>query len=214
MARSYKLLCPIARALDRVGDRWTLLVLRDLHAGPARFVDLAQGLPGIASNLLTSRLAQLQDAALVEHVQGAHGVSLYQLTPLGESTAPLLFSLAQFGAQFPPDDDIKRPGNLRLIAVTLKAALSTVADGHRLNLELRVDGEAFRVDIDGEHVSVLYGPADAPQVTVAVPYEPLVELVDGALAPEEFAKRHLQVLEGDPSQATLFFQLLAEAIGI
>ena len=59
--RSYHLLCPIARGLDRVGDRWTLLVLRDLHAGPARFKDIQEGLPGLASNLLTTRLRRLQE---------------------------------------------------------------------------------------------------------------------------------------------------------
>ena len=62
--RGYDLVCPIARALDRVGDRWTLLILRDLHAGPARFSDLETGL-GIASNLLSSRLRDLNDDGLV-----------------------------------------------------------------------------------------------------------------------------------------------------
>ena len=54
-SRRYKLLCPIARALDRIGDRWTMLILRDLHAGPARFSELQSGLTGIAPNLLTDR---------------------------------------------------------------------------------------------------------------------------------------------------------------
>ena len=64
-ARNYRLLCPIARALDRVGDRWALLILRDLHAGPARFNELLEGLTGIASNLLTNRLEELVAAELV-----------------------------------------------------------------------------------------------------------------------------------------------------
>ena len=63
--RRYRLLCPIARALDVVGDRWALLILRDLHAGPARFHDLETGL-GIATNLLTTRLIELTDAGLIE----------------------------------------------------------------------------------------------------------------------------------------------------
>ena len=92
-ARRYRLLCPIARALDRVGDRWTLILLRDLHAGPARFSDL-QTLPGIASNLLTNRLRQLEEDGLIRRRTGEYGTTLYELTALGEETANLLFKLA------------------------------------------------------------------------------------------------------------------------
>ena len=62
--RPYQLLCPIAQALDVVGDRWTLLILRDLHAGPARFQQLQEGL-GIATNLLTTRLAELTESGMI-----------------------------------------------------------------------------------------------------------------------------------------------------
>ncbi len=78
--RSYHLLCPIARGLDRVGDRWTLLVLRDLHAGPARFKDIQEGLPGLASTLLTTRLRRLQDDGLVREREAEFGVRVYELT--------------------------------------------------------------------------------------------------------------------------------------
>ena len=64
--RNYRLLCPIARALDVLGDRWTLLILRDLQAGPARFQELETGL-GLATNLLSSRLAELVDTGLVKY---------------------------------------------------------------------------------------------------------------------------------------------------
>ena len=84
--RRYKLLCPIARALDRVGDRWTLLILRDLHAGPARYTDLQSGLLGIASNLLTDRLRQLIDDGLVMKRDGDYGVALYVLSERGTRT--------------------------------------------------------------------------------------------------------------------------------
>ena len=106
--RRYRLLCPIARALDRVGDRWTLLILRDLHAGPARFSDLQTGLTGIAPNLLTDRLNQLTEDGLIERRDGEHGVSLYALTGLGEGTRDLLFELAMFGARFAADADPRR----------------------------------------------------------------------------------------------------------
>src|SRR5262249_13949133 len=110
-ARKYRLLCPIARALDLVGDRWALLVLRDLHAGPARFGELLDGLSGIASNLLASRLDELIEGGLIRKTQGPHQVIVYELTLLGASTANLLYELAAFGARLPPSPDPRQPGN-------------------------------------------------------------------------------------------------------
>ena len=107
--RSYRLLCPIARALDHLGDRWTLLILRDLHAGPARFSDLQSGLPGIASNLLTSRLRQLEADDLVRRREAEFGVSLYELTEKGLGTADLLYELAAFGSRGPGREEVLRP---------------------------------------------------------------------------------------------------------
>jgi DNA-binding HxlR family transcriptional regulator len=106
-SRSYKLLCPISRALDHVGDRWTLLILRDLHAGPARFKDLQTGLTGIALNLLSDRLQTLESDGLVQKGQSDFGVSLYSLTSLGEKTDQLLFELARFGRQMPHPPKIR-----------------------------------------------------------------------------------------------------------
>ena len=84
--RHYNLLCPIARSLDAVGDRWTLLILRDLHAGPARYQELHEGL-GIATNLLSTRLTELTESGLIHKPQGH---SAYELTDLGRSTDRIL----------------------------------------------------------------------------------------------------------------------------
>ncbi len=104
--RTYKLLCPIAMALDRVGDRWTLLILRDLHAGPARFSDLQSSLPGLAPNLLTSRLRGLEEDGLVRRRDSEFNVGVYELTDVGTQTDSLLYELGVFGSQFPPGADV------------------------------------------------------------------------------------------------------------
>ena len=78
-SRKYQLICPIDRALDRIGDVWTLLILRDLHAGPAGFSDLQSGLDGIASNLLTNRLQEPIGGGLVRRRDAEFGVTLYEL---------------------------------------------------------------------------------------------------------------------------------------
>lgn len=210
--RTYRLLCPIARALDRLGDRWALLVLRDLHAGPARFVELQRGLSGIASNLLASRLDELQAHGLIRKAEGPHQVVLYELTPLGQHTATLLYELAAFGSRLPPDARVRDPGNRRAIAVTLKVACSRVVPPDlTLELELRVDGECFTLHAAGGRVNIQAGPSRAPQVVIETDYESLVDVTDGVLAPLEFAAR-LRVTETDAGAKVAALSLLAGAV--
>ena len=97
--KSYDQYCGIAAALDLVGDRWTLLILRELSFGRRRFTDLRTALPGIASNLLTDRLRDLEEAGLVEQQElpPPAARTVYALTPAGERIVPVLRALARFG---------------------------------------------------------------------------------------------------------------------
>ncbi len=212
-SRQYRLLCPIARALDRLGDRWTLLILRDLQAGPARFSDLQSGLPGIASNLLTTRLRQLEADGLVRHRDAEFGVSVYELTETGLGTADLLYELAAFGSRFPPGEDVQRPGNLRTVAVTLKVACRRVIGPEtRVKAELVIDAERFEfVAADGE-VDIQYRPATDPDVVVETGYEPMVAVMDGELSLEQFEKNHVRARAADPKKLQEFMALLAAAM--
>ncbi len=212
--RSYRLLCPIARALDRVGDRWTLLILRDLHAGPARYKDLQEGLPGLASNLLASRLRQLLEDDLVRQRAGAHGARLYELTADGEATAPLLFALGNYGSRFPPAGDVRRPGNLRLVVVNLRESLRRVAEpDSETRAELVIDGEPFAVRVDAGDVSVRYEADAAAPVSLSVEYEAIIDVVDGRLSPGEFVSSHVQVTRGAPDQVENFLGFLGRGFG-
>lgn len=211
-ARRYRLLCPIARALDRVGDRWTLLILRDLHAGPARFSDL-QTLPGIASNLLTSRLRQLEDDGLIRRRDAEYGTTVYELTDVGTRTGNLLFELAIFGAQFPPDAEIKRPGNLRTIAVTLRVACQRVVDpSMSLRAELIVDGEPFTFNVDRGVVDVKAGKASNPEATLTTSYEPMIAVADGQISLEELARQHLELSGPNPGRGQALSELMGRAM--
>lgn len=211
-ARRYRLLCPIARALDCVGDRWALLILRDLHAGPARFNELLDGLSGIASNLLTNRLEELVADGLIRRAVGPHQVAVYELTPLGLSTADLLYELATFGSRLPPDDDLRPPGNRRSIAVTLKVACSRVVGPDvTLEVELRVDGEPYVIRADRGRVDVWARPATAPAVVLETDYESLVAVTDGAMDLEAFAKR-VKVTGSDQAAIKQAFELLGGAV--
>ena len=80
--KSYEQVCPMATALDFIGDRWTILILRELLGGPARFQELRDGLPGIATNLLTERLRRMEADGIVRRVEFG-GAGLYTLTEAG-----------------------------------------------------------------------------------------------------------------------------------
>lgn len=211
--RSYKLLCPIARALDAVGDRWSLLILRDLHAGPARFADLQKGLTGIASNLLTERLAHLANEGFLEKVSGPYGISLYQLTPVGWSTRGLLFDLARIGGQLSPVENPKRPGNLRTIAVTLAAALERAdTGGTDFRGQLAIDGEVFSIAIKDNTVSVLAGEDTAASITMATSYAALMAASTNALPLEQFVAAHVQFSGGSPADKERMVALMGAAM--
>jgi len=210
--RRYRLLCPIARALDHVGDRWTLLLLRDLHAGPARFTDLQSGLAGIASNLLAERLRDLESDGLIQRRHAEFGITVYELTEFGESTGDLLFSLARIGTHFPVDDDLQSPGNLRSIAVTLKQALGRVIDpSTHISAGLLIDDEAFEIVISNGDVTVLNRPPTHVDVTVATEYEPLMAVGDGDVPLETFVESHLEIVDGNPAKVAELSSLLADA---
>ena len=213
--RRYQLLCPIARALDRVGDRWTLLILRDLHAGPARYSDLLSGLEGIASNLLTTRLQQLAADGLVRRREAEYGVALYELTELGVRSGDVLFELARLGRRFPPDEEIRPAVNLRNIAVTLQTACQRVITSEdEMTAGLVVDGEPFTLSVRGGAVDVHIGAPGAPDAVLTTGLEPMMAVGDGAITGEEFAAEHVTLTADDPARAAQLMSLLARAMAL
>jgi len=209
--RSYRLLCPIARALDRVGDRWTLVILRDLHAGPARFSDLQVGLPGLASNLLSTRLEKLQEDGLIIRRRAQHGAVVYELTPDGERTAPLLFELATFGSRYSAPEELRRPGNLRMVVIALKESLRRVVGEEIVQAELVISGEHFSIDIEGGRVEVLYAPNPDAALSLTVDYEDLVAVADGQMPLEQFATSQVKLERGSRAAAGVLLDLMARA---
>ena len=212
-SRSYNLLCPISRALDHVGDRWTLLILRDLHAGPARFKDLQTGLTGIASNLLSERLQALETNGLIQKGRSEFDVSLYSLTSLGEKTNQLLFELARFGRQMPHPSKIRKPGNFRTIAVSLGTACQrAVGPDHNFTASLLIDGEAFRMTARDGDVQIRTGAAEKPDVVMTTSYEPMMALADGDIVLNEFVSNHVALEVITPGKESEFFDLLTRAV--
>ena len=208
--RHYRLLCPIARALDVVGDRWALLIVRDLHAGPARFHDLETGL-GIATNLLSTRLTELTEAGLVEKSTNVRR-GAYQLTELGRHTDRLLWELARFGSQLDPDPDPREPGNLRLIVLPLRLMLAAVLDRPNLVARLLIDDDSFTIISTPEGVEVEYGESTRePDLVVCTTYEGFLDAGEGRISLDEFATRHIEIIDG-AAHAEAFFGLMSAAM--
>src|SRR5579864_797985 len=140
--RSYRQYCAVARGLDVVGERWTLLIVRDLLTGPKRYKDLLEGLPGIGTNLLADRLKEMERLALVERsvLPPPAGSSVYQLTEAGEALEPALMAIGRWGARYlaggPKRSDTLVP---RAYFVAIRAAFRPQeAKGLRETYEFRI----------------------------------------------------------------------------
>jgi DNA-binding HxlR family transcriptional regulator len=196
--RRYRLLCPIARALDAVGDRWALLIIRDLHAGPARFHDLETGL-GIATNLLSTRLTELTEAGLIEKSIDAKR-AVYQLTELGRHTDRLLWELARFGSQIDPDPDPREPGNLRTIALPLRLILQAVPNRPNLVARLLVDDDSFTIISTADQVEINYRDTTTePDLVARTNYHRFLDAGEGRIPFDEFATQHLEIINDAPT---------------
>jgi DNA-binding HxlR family transcriptional regulator len=180
--RGYDQFCAIAGALDVLGERWTLLVVRDLLLGPKRYTDLREGLPGIATDLLTARLRTLERAGLVRRrrLPRPAPANVYELTERGYLLGPVLKGLAQVGfAQLGElTDDTFVPADR--LALALHAAFDPDAvPGLEARYELHLGDETFTVAVRGGQVSVARGEAAAPDLTLRTDQATLIRLLRG-----------------------------------
>ena len=146
MSKRYSQYCPIACSLGLVGERWTLLVVRELMHGPKRYTDLVDGLHGIGTNILAIRLKELEAAGLVERrkLPPPAASTVYELTPSGQQLRPVLHELARFGARLmgPPPLDALEEGWL---VEALDLSLSPISPTGRLAFRIGEE-EASLVD--------------------------------------------------------------------
>lgn len=196
--RSYSQYCPIAHALDLVGERWSLLVVRELQHGPLRYTDLHARLQGASTNVLATRLRELEHGGVVRRTRlpAPAATTVYELTELGADLAPVLRELAHWGARSlgPPTADVDlQPGWLER---ALRTALGDGAPGGAY--ELRV-GDEIACVVDRE---VRAGRADDPDVVLHCDAAGVFHLlVEGVVCDEA-------VIEGD---ATALARLAAAA---
>jgi DNA-binding HxlR family transcriptional regulator/putative sterol carrier protein len=198
--RTYDQYCAVARALDIVGERWTLLLVRELLTGPKRFKDLLEGLPGIGTTLLTTRLKELEGHGIVRRVTlpPPAGSRVYELTDLGRSLEPVIMALSRWGLRLlgaPRHEDDLQPG---WAMVALQSTLKPLAaSGTRETYEFRIDDEAFYVRAEGEEAEIRQGPAADPDLIVGGDTETFLSVAAGRLSPAEAVDTGAIRAEGD-----------------
>jgi DNA-binding HxlR family transcriptional regulator len=166
--RTYGDRCGVARALDLVGERWALLVVRELLLGPKRFTDLRAGLPHVSSDVLAQRLRELEEAGIVRRgkLPPPAGSRIYELTERGRELEAVILELGRFGsvAPLPPGD---AQIGVDALAIALKSLFAPSAtDGLPATYELRLGEDRFRVQVAGGHLDLARGSAEAPDATI------------------------------------------------
>jgi DNA-binding HxlR family transcriptional regulator len=179
--RTYGDGCPAAHALDLVGERWALLLVRDLLAGPKRFTDLRAGLPQASPNVVTQRLRDLEAAGVLarRHLPPPASASEYELTERGAALEPVLAALRRWGAAS-PDRPRDRPVGAGAAVLALRTAGVAAAPELRATVELRLGREAFAVTAAGGALRVARGGAQDPDATLTTDPASLVAAVEGA----------------------------------
>ena len=191
--RSYRQYCGLARALDAVGDRWALLIVRELLVGPRRYNELLDGLPGIATNLLAERLRELEEIGVITR----HGDHTYVLTEWGQGLHDVVYALGRWAAPLmdrpAPHDEFRshwlsHPIHLLYEGVDRRRP--------KLSVEVNTGNAPMTIASNAGRVSVMPGKPASPDLVLAGPPDGIVGLLSGRLDRAGAAKRGVSV-KGD-----------------
>ncbi|HKD94939.1 MAG TPA: helix-turn-helix domain-containing protein [Gaiellaceae bacterium] len=177
----YQTFCPVGAALNVVGERWALLIVRDLILGPRRYSELQKGLGGIPTDILATRLRKLQEQGIVRQV-GEGRAQRYELTESGQALGPVLRELGRWGADRLelPADPSEIPTRVPLTSLLLGGApYPRQANGA---YEVHIDDETVRVTVDAGQINA--APDDEPETTIELTRPGMRALIFGARAAE------------------------------
>ncbi|MGC5010772.1 winged helix-turn-helix transcriptional regulator [Streptosporangium sp. DT93] len=210
--RHYGQFCGLAAALDIIGERWTLLIVRELIIAPARFHEIQAHLPGIGPNLLTDRLKALSARGILEAepVPGDARGKRYRLTSVGEQLREPLLHFSRWGMRFLTDDDARS-------GMTSSAwgffALQAMIQGRpvpdvRESYEFRIDDDIFHIVVADGRAVAHRGAADAPAIVVRTSAETFVRIGAELISPFDAVVTGSLTLDGDPAAVLRCTQLM------
>jgi DNA-binding HxlR family transcriptional regulator len=200
--KSYEQYCALTRALDVVGERWTLLIVRDLLLGPKRYTDLRAGLPGIATDILTARLRTLEEAGFVRRreLPPPAPATVYELTEMGNRLGPAIRALGQVGLTMlgspQPGEDV-RPERFvaGLHASFRREEFADLTETY----ELVIDGQPFTVEVTDGALDVRQGGASSPSMSLEIDGDTFVALMTGRVSAADSLAKPGATLEGERS---------------
>jgi DNA-binding HxlR family transcriptional regulator len=201
--------CAAAHALDLVGERWALLVIRELLLGPKRFTDLRAGLPGASPNVLAQRLRELERAGVVRRrkLPPPAASRVYELTDWGMELEPVIVRLGRWGARSP-----SKPRDAALGVDSLILSFRTMFDPRaaedlRASYELHLGEDVFRAEVADGRFEIVRGEAQRPDATIETEPATLAALVyEGGPLAEALRSGEVKV-EGDESAVERFLTL-------
>ncbi|OOC53355.1 MULTISPECIES: winged helix-turn-helix transcriptional regulator [Nocardiopsis] len=206
--RKYNQYCGLASALDIIGERWTLLIVRELLLGPARYRDLLESLPGIGTNLLAERLKFLTENGVVRRAEGANERG-YELTAHGELLREPVLQIAHWGLSHlgaPEPQHEVRP-HWGFLAVQSMLDQSRVGEFDEC-YEFRVDGSDFHIRVEGGRATTHEGRCESPAMLAVTDARTFVEIGSGNLSPIMAVVSGRLSLEGDQQCVQRVMELL------
>jgi DNA-binding HxlR family transcriptional regulator/putative sterol carrier protein len=208
--RTYGDGCAIARALDVIGERWALLVVRELLLGPRRYTDLRSGLPGASPNVLSERLRELERAGVVQRrkLPPPAASRVYELTEWGLGLEETVTALGHWAARSPtPPSDVPIVSAASII-LALRARFDPgAAHGLRASYELRLGEDRFRIDVAGDDFEAARGSADQADATIDTDPDTLGALLWGGRSLTEAQRSKRLTIEGDKAAVERFVRL-------
>jgi DNA-binding HxlR family transcriptional regulator len=207
--RTYGDACRTAHALDLVGERWALLVVRELLLGPKRFTDLRAGLPGASPDVLAQRLRELEEAGVLRRRKLGPPVSasVYELTEWGSELEPVVIALGRWGSRSPlAGGDLEMSVDAHLLA--LKADFDPdAAEDLEASYQLRLGEQTFRVEVGDRGIEVARGGADQADAVIETEPGILAEVLWGGSSLAEALRSGAIKLEGSKALGRRFFGL-------
>jgi DNA-binding HxlR family transcriptional regulator len=214
MARRFEQYCPVANALSIVGERWALLIVRELLRGPRRYTDLTAGLPGIGTKVLATRLRELEDGGVVQRrkLPPPAASAVYELTEYGRGLEEVIHAIARWGARslgLPKrEDDLDREWGLNAFPALLYPER---ARGLTETTVVRIDDDVFTVRLADGRLRVDTDTAGDPDLEIATDMATFFALASGDVPPRDALDDGRVRIEGDPAGLDRFFRVFSFA---
>jgi DNA-binding HxlR family transcriptional regulator len=200
VAKRFDQYCPVAHAIGIVGERWSLLIVRELLHGPKRYTDLQDGLPGIGTNILAARLRDLEGVGVVHKrkLPPPAASTVYELTEYGAELEEVFYALARWGARTlgppGPEDELYPEWGLNALPALF---WPDAARGLTETYVLRIDGDVFSAQVENGHLHASLGAVESADVVVETDMETFFKLAGRELFAPDALAQGLVAVEGD-----------------